>query len=703
MKTDAHNQGRMKGLLFSHTFKVNISVVFILLIVCAVMTVACYTYSRNSREALRLSERLLSNASRSVINATSHHLMPAMNMARATAETLAESGIPLPSDERLERHMRSVLARYPQYQMFYAGSERDGFMMVERLQGGKTLTETIREKPARTTRVWRDAKGKELKRASEFKVTYRHRERPWYTGTKEVTRGFWTDIYVFFDDHRPGITASYPIIDSKGTFMGVVGIDIAMAELSDFLETVRMGEGSLALILGGKGEIIARTGGAKIETVDAKDLRFMTVWEMEDPLLKAGLDKHGHYIKDRLTFEYRDSTYLSHCTLFETPFGRDWRIMLLVPEDYFVGSLKDCHRVALTMSIAVLFLAILLSVFLARAISRPIESLVKATEKVKDFHVDEDVNIPSYIREIQSLTDAVTSMVRGLRAFKKYVPAELVRELVRTGEEARLGGRERRLTLFFSDIKDFTGISESMSPRDLMVHLSDYFEEMASIIRDESGTVDKYIGDSVMAFWGAPAPNEAHAVCACRAALRCQDRLAELNALWKTEGKVAFPTRIGMHTGETILGNVGSNDRMNYTVLGDSVNLASRLEALNAMYGTRIIVSEPTVREAEGQFVFRPLDLVAVKGKSEGIYIFELMAERDDDASADAARLSERFAEALELYRQRKWAEALDAFEKVLAAFPHDGPCAAYVARCSQYLENDPGPDWTGVFRMTVK
>jgi adenylate cyclase len=355
------------------------------------------------------------------------------------------------------------------------------------------------------------------------------------------------------------------------------------------------------------------------------------------------------------------------------------------------------------ISLLILAVAVIATTFLSRSISQPIVRLTEATTRIRNLDLDDETTISSPIREIQLMEDAVSAMKTGLRSFRRYVPATLVRQLIETGEDARLGGQTRELTLLFSDVTDFTARSEGMPPQELMVHLSEYLDEITRLIIEHGGTVDKYMGDGIMAFWGAPARDEQHAVHACRAALAGRARLGTLNPAWEAQGTMCFPTRWGIHTGETVVGNVGSAERMNYSAVGDGVNFASRLEAVNKVYGTSIIVSEATRDSAGDAFVYRPLGAVAVKGKQESVSIFELICNAADPSSKEAGRLVMLFEAGLQLYLRREWTAAAEAFERAMATFPADGPAAVYLQRCNELIQTPPGPDWDGVLRLEHK
>jgi adenylate cyclase len=347
--------------------------------------------------------------------------------------------------------------------------------------------------------------------------------------------------------------------------------------------------------------------------------------------------------------------------------------------------------------------AVLIAVLISRSITEPIRILAEETKKIKDFHLDDKIQVASRIKEIQMMINAISAMKTGLQAFRRYVPAELVRQLVHTGEEARPGGHKRELTVFFSDVAGFTTIAERMPPEDLMRHLSEYFDELTRILSDHKGTVDKYIGDGILAFWGAPVPDGDHAFNACTASLLCREKLIELRKKWSREGSDLLFTRIGISTGETIVGNVGSSERINYTVIGDNVNLASRLEGANKFFGTNIIVSQQTYEMVSDKFWFRPLGVIAVKGKFRESTIFELMGKKEEGKTGPTDELCREFSLGLEAYLAREWEAAHRRFRELSVKFPSDTPTEFYLSRCSFHRNNPPGTDWRGIEYLESK
>ncbi|MEY4488601.1 MAG: Adenylate cyclase 2 [Verrucomicrobiota bacterium] len=356
--------------------------------------------------------------------------------------------------------------------------------------------------------------------------------------------------------------------------------------------------------------------------------------------------------------------------------------------------------VTLTATIALVVLA--LGVWFSRRISQPLLALAEELGRVERLDLEHRIEIRSSVREVVVMRKAVQSLKSGLRSFRKYVPADLVGELMTLGQEARLSAEKREVTVFFSDIVDFTNLSEKTTPEHLVDQLAVYFDGMTRSIIEAHGTVDKYIGDSIMAFWGAPRSLPDHAVRACHAALRCRDHSRRHAAEQIQAGKLPMLTRIGLHTGPAIIGNIGYEARLNYTAMGDTVNLGSRLEGLNKFYGTEILVSGATWQLARADFEARLVDLVAVKGKSIPVRIYELLAERGG-LDPVRTRFVADYEAALDAYFARRFTDATAAFAQLAAQDPQDRPAALLLARCQAYLASPPAADWQGAYVLDHK
>ena len=291
-------------------------------------------------------------------------------------------------------------------------------------------------------------------------------------------------------------------------------------------------------------------------------------------------------------------------------------------------------------------------------------------------------------------------------AFGQFVPPEVIRRLLL--DPGLVEPKKTNITVMFSDIRGFTTISENLDAQDLALFLNQYLSDMTGIVFDHQGTLDKFIGDAVMAIWGAPYEEEGHAIRACNACLQMMEHVRAMQKKWEAEGKPHLDIGIGLNTGVASVGNMGSEQRKGYTALGDTVNLSSRLEGLNKDYGTHIIVNETTYSAAESAgFEFRELDLIRVKGKLQPVTIYELIGRHGEPSvygtPQDLKRRHEEFVRARELYRQRQWHQAQTLFQTILDKWPDDGPSRTYWKRCQEYLFDEPPSSWDGVFTMTHK
>jgi class 3 adenylate cyclase len=290
------------------------------------------------------------------------------------------------------------------------------------------------------------------------------------------------------------------------------------------------------------------------------------------------------------------------------------------------------------------------------------------------------------------------------KAFSTYLSEDVVNELISDPTRLQLGGLRRHISVIFTDIQGFSGISELLSPDEIVYLLNQYLTVMSDAILDQKGTIDKFNGDAIMAFFGAPLELADHALRACVSAITMKKREEELNRKF-IEANISpapFLTRIGINTGDMVVGNMGTERKMNYTIMGSAVNLASRLEGINKHYGAWILASETTVKEAGDAIVSRRLDCIRAAGLNEPVRIYEILALAEE-ASPAVLELIENFHMALDLFEKRDWPAAEAAFAAILERNPSDGPSKLYLERCRQYRQTPPSPDWDGVFNFDKK
>ena len=287
------------------------------------------------------------------------------------------------------------------------------------------------------------------------------------------------------------------------------------------------------------------------------------------------------------------------------------------------------------------------------------------------------------------------------KAFGSYVSPELVSEILKNPDSLKLGGEKREITILFSDIRGFTSLSEKLAPEELVSILNEYLTPMTRIVLEEGGYLNKYIGDAIMVICNAPIDLSDHPKKGCIIALRWVKELEKLNEKWKKEGHPLLGIGVGVNTGDAVIGNMGGDLRFEYTAIGDTVNLASRLEAMNKLYGTVIIATESTQKLTQNDFLFRELDMVRVKGKEKPVAIYELVDFLP--GNAEKKELEGSFSEALSLYKGRMFEDAKAGFDAILNKFPKDGPSTLYAQRCADYLKLLPPSDWDGVYVAKTK
>ncbi len=287
-------------------------------------------------------------------------------------------------------------------------------------------------------------------------------------------------------------------------------------------------------------------------------------------------------------------------------------------------------------------------------------------------------------------------------AFSTYVSPAVVDQLIKSPEKLVLGGEKREITAFFSDLEGFTTISEKLSPEALVELLNEFLTEMADIIVAHAGTVDKFEGDAIIAMFGAPVAIDHHALAACRACIQMQKRLEVLREKWHREKQLTIRMRIGLCSGPAVVGNMGSKNRFDYTMMGDTVNTAARLEGVNKVYGTYIMISESTYQDVKEEMVARELDAVNVVGKERPVKIYQLIGARGE-VKQEMLDMIDFYQKGLNAYREQKWDLAIGYFKNALMAVQNDTPSRVLMDRCEEYRETPPGPGWNGAYILKSK
>jgi len=380
---------------------------------------------------------------------------------------------------------------------------------------------------------------------------------------------------------------------------------------------------------------------------------------------------------------------------FITPI-RNWQFFLLVTLVAILVTVinyKFKGFLGLFLSIMIIFVysGIALYLFIGKRLLIPVIAPAFATVLVNYI----SVVTYNYIVERKQ-----KAMIKGM--FSQYLPGSVVNELLKNPDMLSLGGEERVMTVIFSDVAGFTTISESLTPTELVELLNEYLTAMSDVVFKYNGIIDKYEGDAIMAEFGAPLPDENHAVNACYTAIEMQEKLAILREKLLREGKAEIRARVGINSGTMVVGNMGSSMTFDYTVMGDNVNLSSRLEGANKEYDTYVMCSEATRKMVEHAIITRELDLLRVKGKTEGVLVHEVLAKKNDGLSNKRQRVIDTYLKGLSAYKERRWEDGIKIFTEVLSIDTDDGPSSVYLKRCNEFKVNPPPDDWDGIFTMST-
>ncbi len=684
-----------------------------------------YLYWNNTVLTLETARQSMERVSGDVVQGVDNLIGPVSRVIELAAVMVQEN----PGAIRLVgglRFFHELLKKLPQTYGFFVGLDADGsFYQTLRLPAGaSSFGPSARPPPEGANYVlrlldassgnmadsfiflgdWGDVKG-----VDRGPAEYDPRTRGWYESSWEAEGVSVSNAYVFPSTGKPGLTVSHRVATSSGTRIGTVGADITMDTLSAFLDRNRVGQVGRVFILDAEARLIGHPDPEMGVRVDGNSISLKKAREVADRVVADAVrlweEGSGGQFTAPLGNDRAD--YMVSFTPFPEEFGKAWVIGVAVQQDEFIGPLKDASIRILVAGFVFVLVAMIIINGLARLLTRPLREIVGETRRIRRFDLEGDAPVESRIAEVQDLGAAVETMKHSLRGFSVYVPRELVRSIVSGDHDIGVGGQRRRLTFLFSDIKGFTKSSEQLAPERLVTSLSRYFEGMTTAIHQSKGIVDKYIGDAIMAIWNAPIADEKHVENACRGMLGCQAVEFRLREEFLAEGMEPYETRFGLHTGEAVIGNVGSSDRIQYTALGAVVNLGSRIEALNKYYGTRLLVSEAIVAEVGERFLFRPIDRVVPVGTTQPIEVFELIGERRADAEFPVTPKDEQrcaqWTLCVELFRNRGWNTAREQFGKYKSDYPDDVVVDVYLSRCVRYAGNPPPSSWNGIEWLSQK
>jgi adenylate cyclase len=505
------------------------------------------------------------------------------------------------------------------------------------------------------------------------------RTLPGYQEAKESKALAITEPAINPDTGYPIISVRVPIM-RKGEFIGCASVNITLDILSSFLARHRTSANSVTMIADLiDGEIIAHSNQQQsVRAVDGK-VEVARLDNIADGNVREAFRQYILTSQDNFLFQSPLTGEEMSASFTKVPdsFLKSWSVVNVTPTNDFVGALEATNRQMVVIIVALTALEVILMYFVSARLARPIELVSRELKSVENLSFAGVSARKSNIGEIAQLQSAAALLRNSLQSFSSFVPLDVVRELIRSGTPLALGVEPKFLTVFFSDLENFSTQAEQLKPNDLLTQLSAYFEDVSQAITQEQGTIDKFSGDGIMAFWGAPAPQPDHVLRACAGAVRAARRMERLNQVWKADGRPNMRIRIGLNCANVLVGNVGSSERLSYTVMGDGVNVAARLEGINKIFGTTICISDSVFEAVEANILARPLRKVQVKGRKHEFMIYELLGIKGSSdpelvIEQSDVRLSEMTWEASRAFEVGDFAEAKRRYQAILDLFTDD-------------------------------
>jgi len=530
----------------------------------------------------------------------------------------------------------------------------------------------------------------------------------------------------YLEKSAPFLSYALPLNDSQGELMGLISLDVGVIQLEELLGEITNQKSNFSELYEGIPFVIEKSNDDQLIVIgyphkhdDEKfprslgmndysgylfladehpDLRIQTFAKMVQSQMKAGNDVFN---QDATTIEaFADTnseTWVYSWSDIKPGQKPDWVVGVCVKRKAMSAGGIIMGRMVFMSLIVMIMIMIPIGIKNGKSIGEPLEKMAADVVKIGKGDISFSTSPKSNYREIIQLTEGIEKMKSGLLSFRKYIPYKVVNQVLASRKTAEPFAEKKELTIFFSDLENFTTISESLEPDKLVKLIGDHLAMCTNIIQSLDGTVDKYIGDSVMAFWNAPEDCENHELKACQAALACQEEMVLFNERNRAEGLPLLKMRIGIGTGTVFVGNIGSEDRLNYTAVGDTVNLASRLEGTNKTYKTWILISDKTQVGTREQILTRPVDKVAVKGKANAILIHEVLGKKENE-TPELRKIIDLTVLGFEHYLAMRFQQAIDCFTQIVGFNKGDHLALFYIERCKGFLVFPPPSDWDGTY-----
>ena len=557
-----------------------------------------------------------------------------------------------------------------------------------------------------------------------------------YLKMKEANKASWiksrqVKSVKYLEKLNPFLSYAVPLNDSQGEFIGLVSLDVGIIQLEELIGEITNQKSNFSKLYEGVPFVIEKHNDDELLVIgyphkhneekfprslgkndysgylflaeQHPDLRIQTFAKLFQAQKMAGYDIFNQEITSvESCADITGETWDYSLAEIKPNLKPDWLVGVCVKRTAMSAGGIALGRIIFMSLLVIIIIIIPIGIKNGKSIGEPLEKMAADVIRMGRGDIAFSISPKPRYREIIQLAEGIEKMKSGLLSFRKYIPYKVVNKVLASRKTAEPFAEKKELTIFFSDLENFTTISESLEPDKLVKLIGDHLAMCTNIIQSLDGTVDKYIGDSVMAFWNAPEDCENHELKACQAALACQEQMVFFNERNKAEGLPHLKMRIGISTGTVFVGNIGSDDRLNYTAVGDTVNLASRLEGTNKIYKTWILISDKTLAEIRGQILTRPVDKVAVKGKVNAILIHEVLAIGQDE-TPELRTIINLTVLGFEHYLAMRFQQAIDCYTQILDSNKEDHLALFYIERCKEYLQFPPPSGWDGSYISNSK
>ncbi|MBN2824941.1 MAG: hypothetical protein JXQ76_06450 [Campylobacterales bacterium] len=601
-------------------FSIKLSELFTILLSSVAAILIIYNFYKSYDLSYIMLDKIQNEITSNIVNVTNKTLEISSNHVKILSKLNGNDKNILEHKTILSNLMKEQLGSYDYLNSIYIANINGDFLQLRRYP--QLILRTIDKDINGTVEEWEYLdKDFNVIKHETHNNQFDPRERSWFYLAKTNRETYWSNPYKYATSSDIGITISSPYFDKNGVKIKVAGADITSSKLHDFLiEQSQKVQGNIVMF-DNEQHIIASS---------FKDDHSQEVIKLSkfspSKVVRDAANWYNRYAKTRGSIsDEKGNEYLYFFSNFpKDSNSMDWRLLIIIPKEIILGKITATMYETIIISFVILLLFIGVVIYASQKLSHPIIEISNQIKSIEKLKLDIDIQDNSQISEIRKAQSSLQSLQVALSSFIKYLPVELIKKLMAAGQEAKVDGEERELAIMFTDIENFTTISEAMPPKDVALQLSEYFEAINRAILATGGTTDKYIGDAVLAFWGAPQKVDQPCRKAIETALMVQRFTYELNQRWGKKGKPIFKTRIGIHYGKSLVGNIGSNERLNYTVIGDSVNIASRLEEINKEYGTYLVFSNSVYEQIKEYYPVQYLDTLSLKGKTQSTKLYTI-------------------------------------------------------------------------------